>query len=113
MNQGSARKSTDPVVGIPADYPKMLYKGDPVYTDSEQIKQDLQTRRLLTMIVPDVETETMRREQGWTDLFKLMAPRPVLTLPKTTEAKVDVHQPDKPKRKYTRRQPVVTGDNPK
>lgn len=89
------------------NYPKMLYKGEPIYTDSEQIKLDLQSRKLVTMIVPDEETEMMRREQGWTDLHKLMAPRPILTLPKNTEAKVEIQAPvEKVKRKYTRRAQV-------
>lgn len=88
------------------NFPKMLYKGEPIYTDSDQIKQDLQTRKLATTIVPDEETEMMRREQGWTDLYKLMAPRPVLTLPKSTGAQVTVTEPVKVKRKYTRRAQV-------
>ena len=90
------------------EYPKMLYKGEAVYTDSDQIKEDLQSRRLLTHIVPDLETEQMRRGQGWTDLHKLMAPRPTLTLPKTTEAKVEIPaEAPRQKRKYTRRVPVT------
>lgn len=100
------------------NYPKMLYKGEAVYTDSDQIKQDLQSRKLLTMIVPDEETEQMRRTQGWVDLFSLMAPRPTLTLPKQTTAALVVDQPAvapvvqeavRVKRKYTKR----ISDHPK
>jgi hypothetical protein len=79
------------------NYPKMLYKGEPGYTDSAQIRDDLASRKIQTFIVQDEEQEAMRREQGWVDLADLMKKKPLLTMPK-----VEVPQ-EKAKRKYTRR----------
>lgn len=59
----------------------MLYKGEPTYTDSDQIKTDLFDRKLKTIIVSDEETEALRRKQGYVDLSDLMA-KPKLGLPK-------------------------------
>jgi hypothetical protein len=63
------------------NYPKMLYKGEPGYTDSAQMRDDLASRKIQTFIVQDEEQEAMRREQGWVDLADLMKKKPLLTLP--------------------------------
>ena len=64
------------------NYPKMLYLGRPVYTDSQQLNDDLASKTIKTLIVADEEQETMRREQGYVDLAALMKPlnvaKPVL-----------------------------------
>lgn len=54
------------------NYPKMLYKGEAKYTDSDQIKDDLFDKKLKTIIVQDCETEELRRTQGYVDLCDLM-----------------------------------------
>ncbi len=63
------------------NFPKMLYKSESVYTDSEQIKTDLTDKKLKTIIVTDQESEEMRRKQGYVDLHELMS-KPKLGLPK-------------------------------
>jgi hypothetical protein len=72
------------------NYPKMLYKGEAVYTDSAQIRDDLASRKIQTIIVSDDEQEAMRREQGWLDLPALMKPadqkRTTLSLNKSGHA---------------------------
>lgn len=89
------------------NYPKMLYKGKGNYIDSAQIRDDLNNRTLVHIIVADEEQETLRRADGWVDLWSLMASRPVLTLPKTTTAAVEVTQETpRVKRKYTKRVPA-------
>ncbi len=59
----------------------MLYKSESVYTDSEQIKTDLNDKKLQTIIVTDEESESARRTQGYVDLHQLMH-KPKLGLPK-------------------------------
>jgi hypothetical protein len=93
------------------NYPKMLYKGEPVYTDSHQIKDDLFSKKLQTIIVSDEVQESLRREHGYVDLFDLMyKPKPnVIEFPK-----VNGPGPSgsvtavKQKRKYTRKVPNVS-----
>lgn len=63
------------------NYPKMLYKGEATYTDSDQIKTDLFEKKLKTTIVTDEGTEETRRKQGYVDLSDLML-KPKLGLPK-------------------------------
>ena len=93
-------------------YPMMLYKGDPVYTDSAQLSDALFSKAIKTFIVADEEQEAEKRSEGWVDFPSLMAPRKVLTLP-TKEKPIDhfaeaaalaakVEAP-RTKRKYTRR----------
>lgn len=86
------------------NYPKMLYKGKGNYIDSAQIRDDLNNRTLVHTIVADEEQERIRREDGWVDLWSLMASRPVLTLPVTTKAEVEItEEAPRVKRKYTKR----------
>lgn len=61
-------------------YPKMLYKGEAIYTDSQQIKEDLSNKNLKTIIVSDEESESLRREQGYVDLSAVMKPKNTATL---------------------------------
>lgn len=61
-------------------YPRMLYKGEPYYTDSDQIKEDLFSKKLITIIVADEDQELMRREQGYVDLCDLMKPKEKIPL---------------------------------
>lgn len=65
----------------------MLYKGDSVYTDSAQIRDDLMSKKIQTFIVSDKSQEDAKREQGWVDLAAMMASkRPVLKLNKSDNA---------------------------
>ena len=56
------------------NYPKMLYLGRPVYTDSQQLNDDLASKTIKALIVADEDQEAMRREQGYVDLAALMKP---------------------------------------
>ncbi len=60
----------------------MLYKGDPIYTDSEQMKDDLMSKKIRTFIVSDEIQEQEKRTEGYVSLPDLMAKRPTLTLKK-------------------------------
>lgn len=64
------------------NYPRMLYKGEPGYTDSDRVKQDLESKALRTIIASDEEQEKELRSQGYVSLPDLMAKRPTLTLKK-------------------------------
>lgn len=95
-------------------YPKMLYKGEATYTDSDQIKNDLFDKKLKTIIVINEESEVMRRDQGFVDLCDLMyKPKPkIIEFPKETKESEEsaVAEPVKQKRKYTRKVPNVSND---
>jgi hypothetical protein len=54
------------------NYPKMLYKGEQKYSDNDQLRDDLLSKALLTIIVSDEDQESFRREQGWVDLPDLI-----------------------------------------
>ena len=54
------------------NYPKMLYKGPTLYTESDAIRDDLQAHRLKTHIVTNENEEAVQRENGFVDLVDLM-----------------------------------------
>ena len=54
------------------NYPKMLYKGTSIYSDSDALRDDLQAGRLKTHIVADENEEVVQRENGFVDLADLM-----------------------------------------
>lgn len=64
----------EPTYRRPTPYPKMLYKGDQIYGDSDQIKEDLQSKKIKTVIVADEEQEAGKRDDGWVNLSELIAP---------------------------------------
>ncbi len=64
------------------NYPKMLYKGDPIYTDSAQMKEDLTSKKIRTFIVSDEIQEQEKRNEGYVSLPDLMQKRPTLSLKK-------------------------------
>jgi len=105
----------------------MLYKGEAKYTDNDQLRNDLFTKELKTIIVADLEQEEMRREQGYVDLADLMykpkakvihmhsSPSSEETVKQdvseTTETVKEEQQPEvRVKRKYTRRVQNVGND---
>lgn len=74
MSDQSYRINKEPTQRQPTPYPKMLYKGEPIYGDSDQIKEDLQSRKIKTVIVADEEQEAGKRDDGFVDLAALLAP---------------------------------------
>lgn len=64
------------------NYPKMLYKGEPIYSDSEKMKDDLMSKKILTFIVANEIQEQEKRAEGYVSLPDLMQKRPTLTLKK-------------------------------
>lgn len=96
------------------NYPKMLYLGEAKYTDNEQLRNDLFSKVLKTIIVADQAQEEMRREQGYVDLAALMY-RPKPKIIEVTEVATEASEPKtteplKVKRKYTRKVPDVSHD---
>ncbi len=55
------------------NYPKMLYKGEAKYGDNEQLRMDLNDKKLKTIIVNDEGQEVLWREKGYVDLVDLMS----------------------------------------
>lgn len=104
------------------NYPKMLYKGEAKYTDNDQLKNDLFSKELKTIIVADIDQEEMRRGQGYVDLADLMyKPKakviqmnPTPDQPKT-ETITETTEEQKPevrvKRKYTKKVKNVGHDS--
>lgn len=64
------------------NYPRMLYKGEPIYSDSAQMKMALESKMIHTVIVTDEIQEQEKKQQGYVSLPDLMAKRPTLTLKK-------------------------------
>ncbi len=88
------------------NYPKMLYKGEPKYTDNEQLRNDLFSKELKTIIVADPDQEEMRREQGYVDLSDLMyKPKPKVVITESEEIAAGSHEidPIRQKRKYVKK----------
>lgn len=98
------------------NYPKMLYHGDAKYTDNEQLRNDLFTKALKTIIVDGPEQEALRREQGYVDLSDLIyrpKPKTIQFSDEDSQKKVldaidDQSLIEKPKRKYMRKVPDVS-----
>jgi len=105
------------------NYPKMLYKGEAKYTDNDQLRNDLFSKELKTIIVSDVEQEEMRREQGYVDLADLMykPKQKVAAHEEDEEGEVSVTMQSsrtvepmsevRTKRKYTRRVQTDVGND--
>lgn len=94
------------------NYPKMLYKGEAKYTDNDQLRNDLYSKELKTIIVTDHEQEEMRRDQGYVDLADLMykqkpkTPTVEVVKPMEEGAGLNIAVPEvtpRVKRKYTRK----------
>lgn len=62
------------------NFPRMLYKGEPIYTDSAQLNGDLARKVIKTIIVINPEEEAVRRDEGYVDLFALMKPAKLQTI---------------------------------